>query len=73
MLEKIRHPGTKYWCKYFVSIAHLSLADRREAGQWAIARFTPEDIDLWTPMGSEPGFWFAYERDVLLFTIRWSS
>lgn len=73
MPEVIRSPEHKYWCKHFVSIAHLSHEDRREAGRWALDRFVPVDIDVWTPRGSEAGFWFANEHDVLIFTLRWSA
>jgi hypothetical protein len=64
----------KFWCKHFVPLPELEVGVRRDAAEWALSKFSSQDVDIMhnDPTG-RPGFWFAHEKDAILFSLRWSG
>lgn len=62
----------KFWCKHFVALPQLEVGVRQSAAEWALERFDSKDIDIFynDPKGV-PGFYFANEKDAILFSLRW--
>lgn len=64
----------KFWCEHFVPLTNMKVGKRQEAAEWAFSRFDSRNMDIfYNGPNDEPGFWFAYERDALLFSLRWSG
>lgn len=66
--------NAKFWCKHFVALPYLEVGVRREAAEWALARFGSQQVDIFhnNPVG-RPGFYFEHERDAILFALKWSD
>ena len=65
----------KYWCKHFVPLPELEVGVRREAAEWALAKFGTQQVDIFhnNNKSQQPGFYFEHEKDALLFSLKWSG
>lgn len=64
----------KFWCNHFITLKSLEKGVRQEAAEWAFDRFDPRNIDIfYNGPDGEHGFWFANEKDAMLFALRWGA
>lgn len=64
----------KFWCTHFIPLKRLDKGVRQEAAEWAFHQFDSRNLDIfYNGPNDEPGFWFANEKDALLFALKWGS